>query len=52
MRYSWNFFADCLDNMAGLQMLRMKEKDDVNLTHMKQTGTVQLRRAIHGVSCL
>lgn len=52
MRYSWNFFADWLDNMAGLQMFKLKEKDYVSVTHMKQTGTVQLRRDIHRVPVL
>lgn len=32
------FFADWLDNMADLQMLKLKERD-VSVTHMKQTGT-------------
>lgn len=49
MRYSWIFCVDWLDNMAGLQMFQLKEKDDVSVTHMKQTGTVQLRRDIHRV---
>lgn len=32
------FFADWLDNIADLQMLKLKERD-VSVTHMKQTGT-------------
>lgn len=40
MTYSWNFFADWLDKMAGLQMLKLKEKDDGSVRHMKQTGTL------------
>lgn len=44
MRYSWDFFTDLLDNMADLQMLKLKEKDDVSATHMRQMGTPELRR--------
>ena len=44
MRYSWDFFTDLLDNMADLQMLKLKEKDDVSVTHMRQMGILELRR--------
>lgn len=47
MRYSWDFFTDLLDNMTDLQMLN--EKDYVSVTHMRQMGTLELRRNIHGV---
>lgn len=50
MRYSWDFFTDLLDNMTDLEMLKLKEKDYVSVTHMRQMGTLELRRNIHRVS--
>lgn len=52
MRYSWDFFADWLDNMAGLQMFKLKEKDDVSVTHMKQTGDCGAEKKHPLGSCL
>lgn len=49
MRYSWDFFPDFLDNMADLQMLKLKGKDDVSATHTRQMGTLKLRRNIHRI---
>jgi len=33
MRCSWDFFTDLRDNIAGLQMVKLKGKDDVNITN-------------------
>jgi len=44
IRYSWDFFTDLLDNMADSQMLKLKEKDDVSVTDMRQVGTLERRK--------